>query len=363
MIINISPHALPGVYPFTLRAVNENNGDVIYKENLALIIVPRRETVIDWRRYAELWRSMYASYGSSRTLYLFMFSRYMYLKTPTAFSLAYEFHHMIAGTKSKNATLKILKRLKDYGLIRTAYSGMYIPIATLDIAFNAIDESRTRLRSQVIRVDNHNNAQRENLEVHKVPRAVAEVLSVVEKLVKEGNKWIAVDLLAHTLLPVRLTGVLIARICDFFLYYEFKTRKMHMIGSRRVSELLESLGVADAILLRLKLHSTDTIIRDLFASYENARRVHYLLKELGWFHYPQEHYFYKLEFYPKPRLLIIRMTGNKLETFAEILLSDTDVKILEELGIPSKGPIVAREHVKTENEETYHYRPRNIMRM
>jgi len=87
--------------------------------------------------------------------------------------------------------------------------------------------------------------------------------------------------LAHALLPVRRTGVLTTRTDDFFEYYESKTHKTQMSGSHRVSGLLESPGVADTIPLRHRLHSIDTIIKDLFAPYENARRVCYLLKESG----------------------------------------------------------------------------------
>jgi len=53
---------------------------------------------------------------------------------------------------------------------------------------------------------------------------------------------------------------------------------------------------------------------------------------------------------PRPRLLIIRLIDNKLEAFTEIPLSDTDAKILEELGIPSKGSVVAEEHVEKETK-------------
>jgi len=362
MIINISPHALPGVYPFTLRAANESSGDVIYKENLTLIIVPHREAVISWRRYAELWRPMYVRWGPSRVLYLFLFSRYLYLRAPTSLGLAYEFHRMVAGTRSKNASLKVLKRLANYGIIRGIYDGMYVPVAAPDVAFNAIDESRVRLRNQVVGTNSRSGFQDADSEVSKVPGAVATVISVAKRLVEEGKKWVAVDLLAHTLLPVRRTGVLLARCGDVFVFYERKTRKMHMLRSPNLAEIFDGLGIGNSFLGLHRLHEADDIIRELFSSHENARRIHYQLKELGWFQYPQEHYFYKFEFYPKPRLLIIRMTGNKLETFAEIVLSDTDVKILEELGIPPKGPVVTKEHVKKENEETYHYRPRNLIR-
>jgi len=186
---------------------------------------------------------------------------------------------------------------------------------------------------------------------------------MAKRLVRKGKKWMVVDLLAHTLLPVRRTGVLLARCGDVFVFYERKTRKIHMLRSLNIAEIFDGLGIGNGFLGLHRLHEADDIIRELFSSHENARRIHYQLKELGWFQYPQEHYFYKFEFYPKPRLLIIRMTGNKLEVFAEIPLSNMDAKLVEELGIPSKGPIVTREHVKTENEETYHYRPRSTMRI
>jgi len=362
MYVSVSQNALPGVYPFVLKVVDEGIGGTVCKENLALVVAPRKDAVENWKKHVELWRSMYARWGPSRALYLFLFSRYLYLRAPTSLGLAYEFHHMIASTKSKNATLKILQRLAGYGVIRKVCDGVYIPVAAPDVAFNAIDGSRVRLRNQVVGTNSRNSFQDADSEVSRVPRAVAAIISTAKRLVEEGKKWIAVDLLAHTLLPVRRTGVLLARRGDVFVFYERKTRKMHMLRSPSLAEIFRGLGIGNSFLGLHRLHEADNIIRELFSSHENARRIHYQLKELGWFHYPQEHYFYKFEFYPKPRLLIIRMTGNKLETFAEIVLSDTDVKILEELGIPPKGPVVAKEHVKMENEETYHYRPRNLIR-
>jgi len=361
--VSVSQNALPGVYPFVLKVVDEGIGGTVCKENLALVVAPRKDAVENWKKHVELWRSIYMRWGPSRALYLFLFSRYLYLRAPTSLSLAYEFHHMVSGTKSKNATLKVLKRLADYGIIRGVYDGMYVPVAAPDVAFNGIDGSRVRLRNQVVGAGSRSDFQDSYSEVSRVPRAVAEVISIAKRLVEEGRKWVAVDLLAHTLLPVRRTGVLLARCGDVFVFYERKTRKMHMLRSPNLAEIFSGLGIGNGFLGLHRLHEADDIIRELFSSHENARRIHYQLKELGWFQYPQEHYFYKLELHPKPRLLIVKLIGNRLEVFTEIQLNDEDAKIVEELGIPSKGPVVTEEHVKKGNEETYHYRPRSMMRI
>jgi len=87
---------------------------------------------------------------------------------------------MIAGTRSKNEALKVLKRLVNYGIIKGVYDGMYIPVVVPDTASNTIDGSRVRLRDQVVGAGNRDEFQDPGSEVGRAPRAVAEVISIAK---------------------------------------------------------------------------------------------------------------------------------------------------------------------------------------
>jgi len=74
---------------------------------------------------------------------------------------------------------------------------------------------------------------------------VWKVVKVVRRLIERGERWRAVDLMAHTLLPVRQTGVLIVRFNDISVYYENITQKMHMLKSEKLARVFEELGIGD----------------------------------------------------------------------------------------------------------------------
>jgi len=66
---------------------------------------------------------------------------------------------------------------------------------------------------------------------------------MAKKLVRKGKKWMAVDLLAQTLLLIYKTGVLLARCGDVFVYYERKTQKMHMLRIFNLAEIFNSIAL------------------------------------------------------------------------------------------------------------------------
>ena len=57
---------------------------------------------------------------------------------------------------------------------------------------------------------------------------------------------------------------------------------MRITRSRPIAKVFESLGISDDPLGLRRRQGASALIRRLFGSHDNARRVRYLLKELGW---------------------------------------------------------------------------------
>jgi len=301
-------------------------------------------------------RELYREKGISYTLWWFLKEVWLRRKHPVKFEDLYRLHQAVAGVRSKNATYKALKRLETYGLVQRIEGGWYKPLVLDEsIVEGSIDFSRVRTRDQVLR--GGKGAEAAYGQLKDVPRELEPVLREARKLIEKGEKWKAVDLLAHTLLPVRETGVLLVRKGDLFLYYERKTDKMHMLKSEKLARLFEALGIRDEVLAVHRRHEADDIIRKLFGSHDNARRLHYLLKERGWFEYPEDNYYYRIFEDPMTHgwwISVYRLnksTGSLEEEF-KVEVGGSSV-----VGAQVKsGAVLTREHVKEENEETYFHR-------
>jgi len=296
-------------------------------------------------------KELYRAKGISYTLWWYLREVWLRRRHAVKFEDLFRLHKEIAGVNSKNATFKALKRLEMYGLVQNIGNGWYKPLV-LDptIAEGSIDFSRVRTRDQVLR---RKDAETAYGQAKDVPRELEAVIRKAEELIRKGEKWKAVDLLAHTVLPVRRSGVLLARKVDVFLYYEHKTDKMHMIKSEKLAKLFDALGIKDEVLAAHRQFEADDIVRRLFGSHDNARRLHYLLKERGWFEYPSENFYYRVFEDPTSGgwwISVYRLdkSGRMEEEFKVAITGNTPV------GVQVKaGAVLTKEHVKKENEETY----------
>jgi hypothetical protein len=110
------------------------------------------------------------------------------------------------------------------------------------------------------------------------------VKKYAERLAGKGYLDSALDLIAHTLLGVRKTGVLWAWLPgDIFIYYEGKTGFFHAVQSSYVGDILRRLGIGNGI---LAWHTggddkSHWIVKHLFHSFPEARSVAQGLWELG----------------------------------------------------------------------------------
>jgi len=299
-------------------------------------------------------KELYRAKGISYTLWWYLKEVWQRRKHPVKFEDLFRLHKYVAGVRSKNSTLKALRRLEMYGLVQNL-GGWYKPlILDESIAEGSIDFSRVRTRDQVLRRKGAEEVQ--HGQPGEIPRELEPVIKAAKELIEKGEKWKAVDLLAHTVLPVRETGVLLARKNDLFLYYERKTNKMHMIKSEKLAKLFDALGIKDEVLLMHRQHEADSIIKRLFGSHDNARRLHYLLKERGWFEYPQENYYYRVfQDFENNSWWISIYRLDKSGRMEEIWRIQTAEETAAGLQVKA-GAIVTREHIKEENETTYLHR-------
>jgi len=296
-------------------------------------------------------RRLYREKGPSYTIWWFLREVWLRRRHPVKLEDIYRFHQAVAGVRSKNATVKALKRLELYGLVKNLGGGWYRPeVLDEGLASGSIDFSRVRTRDQVLGKKRELSSRLDKSE--ELPRPVQEVIDRARELIEKGERWRAVDLIAHTLLPVRESGILIARLGDLFIYYESKTSKMHMLHSEKLAKIFDELGIGEGSLALHRSQEASSIIRRMFGSHDNARRVHYLLKQLGWFQEVEGQYFWRLWEDPSSGLSYIsiyKKTSGGLEEVARVPPS-----VPEGLYTSSRGgAVVTREHVKEENEGTY----------
>ena len=312
------------------------------------------------RDLVSLGRKLYYEKGPSYTLWWFLKEVWVRRRHAVRLEDVYRFHRRIAGIRSKNATWKILKRLEGYNVVACVGCGRYVPLVLDEkIVRGAIDWRRIRRRDQVVK---RGERGRKELTRSGAEQVVGKIVGIARILVERGDVWKAVDLIAHTILPIRETGVLVLKINDEFIYFERKTGKMHLVKSRWLCEVWKDLGLPDGVLVNHKDHGASGIIRRLFGSYDVARRLHYWLKELGYFEYRSDmgdSLFYELGMdlvTGRYVFSLYRLAGiNKFEKILEVPNTGSNKKIVKKAG-----PIVMSEHVKEENEGTYFNRSKGM---
>ncbi len=115
-----------------------------------------------------------------------------------------------------------------------------------------------------------------------------QVVEKAKEIIRKGKRATALDLLAHTLLPLRENEILWLWHNDLFIYYTPKTgQKFRAVKSKEVAELLRKLGFSEGIMILHVLGHKEAskIIHRIFSrgpySWPWARSISYGLKELG----------------------------------------------------------------------------------
>lgn len=117
----------------------------------------------------------------------------------------------------------------------------------------------------------------------RLPMPVLDALKRAKEVAERYSREAALAYLAHTLLPVRRTGVLLWWTRDGeFVFKERKTGFYHAIRMPKVAEFLMSLGLrpgrVDPEQFRILTEGIASTIKAQYGSFQSARRVHYQLK-------------------------------------------------------------------------------------
>ena len=153
-------------------------------------------------------------------MYLFIYYWYAQYHKPVDFKRLWRFYNNIAGhVVHENTVRKQLELLSNKGLIEVRGNRIYPKVKDLEAVIDLFDFKRSkagkrgalRRLKKALRLKLHP----ESVQV-EIPKSldyyVRKVLIIASKLVSEGKKWVALDLIVHTLLPIRETGILLSLI-------------------------------------------------------------------------------------------------------------------------------------------------------
>jgi len=216
---------------------------------------------------------------------------YIYYKRIADFRDLYRLYNELTDNQVvREATIRNqLKQLERKGLVRRLGSDSYTVLVDPAEVPDMFDAERSRAAKLAGRV-RHLKVNREALKVGPgLAYYTRLVVETAERLVSRGKRVAALDLIAHTLLPLRENEVLWLWHKDLFIYYTSKTSagKFRAVRSEEVAKLLRRLGFSEGIMILHALGHCEAkkIIRDMFArgpySWPWARSISYGLKELG----------------------------------------------------------------------------------
>ena len=255
--------------------------------------------------------------------------------------------------------------LKSKGLIEEKGGRYYPKVFDLEAITDLFDRERSRagrlgavakLRKELRRsVD-------PRLEGLEIPRSlkhyVEKVVRKATELVEKGRRLEALDLITHTLLPTRETGVLWLWWRDVFVYYEPKCKPpMHSVKSPIVAELLRKLGFEEGIMVEhVKGHDyVKEVIHRLFAkghlSWPWSRSIFYGLKKLG---LAEEGPSYIVELFYEDgwlKLILMDLYGNTIKIFEKEWLGEPPPPLDDRKHY--KSVAIGKQHVYEGNEASY----------
>jgi len=263
---------------------------------------------------------------------------------------------------------KQLKMLQAKSLIEERSGKFYPVLLPPDVAIKLFDAKRSHVGKKGAVMRLRQIIYRGELQlVRELPKGLKHyVKQVVERAVQlavQGKREATLDLLIHTLLPVRENGVLWLWRGDEFIYYERKTMTegtFHSAKFPALSKLLKDLGFKEGVMV-WHIYGHDEakdIIRKVFGkghlSWPWARSIFYKLKELG-IAEEGNRYIIELEYRSMAILVYLRdVYGNLIKEYFEPWFNE---KMLPAPLNPDRDRVrylvLGRQHIKPENEESY----------
>jgi len=356
LTIITSPNVM-GIYPFQVTARDYYSSSISSTTNLVLVILPRNPPLFhvsikvlqEILRNVETLLSLYNSYGIQYIIW-YILAR-ICREEGLRFSGIKAIYELFEKKELSNGTIgDLLKRMEKKGLIVKVNNRYYAGIDDEKLVKQAIDAKRVKAgwegAKQLLQAASSNNSARVGYERNGeyIPIRVRRVLDEAKKLLEKGEREKALGLLQHTVIGARRTGRWVAWVGDYFIYLESKAKPIfHYFRSRKLATVLSNMGLREGF---INAAPVDDLIRDLFLeSYREARRIHYLLKELNWLQYGPPLILY-IAVYPD------KTGGFRLETIHNEVVAEVNYKPQEATEI-RKHLVMPEEHVDKDNDETY----------
>jgi len=212
---------------------------------------------------------------------------YLWLRHRASLGELHRIYSKIAGRViCPNTVRKQLKILERKGLVKRT-GNYYMPLVEPEEVLDLFDTKRSRAGRKGA-LKRSLGVKRKKTEIPPgLDHYVKKVVSEAKKLIAKGDRTVALDLLTHTLLPLRETEALWLWHRNTFIYWNSKSHNFRAVESKEIADLLRKLGYREGIMIfhTLAHRRTKRIIRRIFArgpySWPWARAVAYGLKELG----------------------------------------------------------------------------------
>jgi hypothetical protein len=304
-----------------------------------------------------------------RQLGLFLFIYYWYALHGHGadFRRLWRFYNSISDhVVHENTVRKQLKLLENKGLVEERGGKYYPKVSDLEAAAAAFDVERSRAGKMGARRAFRQYIYRGRVKPLALPKQlkgyVRRIAETAVRLVERGRREAALDLIVHTLLPVRESGVLWLWRGDEFIYYESKVGakgEFHSARSQLLADFLKSLGFREGLMIyHVRGHdAAKKIIRKLFGrgymSWPWARSIFYALKKYG---LAGEGNYYILEHRYENGIIYLYLKdyyGNIVNVYEYLWPDEASLPPPANRERQGKFVVIGKQHVKDENEESY----------
>ncbi len=341
----VNPEAV-GIHSFRVVAQDTlNNGYGV--ENLVLVILPPGLSM-EIVNYLRTILMLYKTHGIQHVIWYLLL--HLFRDKGLGFTEIKAVYEFLRGKKLSNSTIgDLIKRMEKKGIIVKRGARYYPGVEDEKLVLQAIDTRRVKAGRRGAKrlleiLSEGRSTGRDTVDEEAVPLAVRRVLREAEKLVKQGRTGKALGLLQHTLIGVRETGRWVLWVKDIFIYKERKAKpRFHYFRSEKLAKILQSMGLKQGF---IHTQLVNDLIHDMFlGGYREARRVHYLVKNLGWLSYGEPLILY-IAIYPDGT------GGFKIESINGEVVALVNYDPRRAVKI-SKSVIVPGEHVDEYNDNTY----------
>ncbi|MEM2197203.1 MAG: hypothetical protein QW290_09000 [Sulfolobales archaeon] len=192
----------------------------------------------------------------------------------------------------------------------------------------------------------------------KLRKKLRQVLETVKELIEKGDRHTALDIIAHTLLPVRKTGVLWLWWRDIFIYYESKPTErgiFHSVRAPALANLLTDLGYKEGLMIDHLKGISGRYLKKIFGkedTYPYSRSLFYGLKKLGLAEEGPQ-FLLEIQYLNNEIIFTIKdIDGNILHVFRQRWEGAPPTPLTKE-GDKRISITYGKQHIKAANESSY----------